>query len=105
MSLHLNGTNDPGALIHATGLSADALRGNFERHNARTDDRLTKATSADAYFASKGHGIPHPSMMGAAMLLEQRATPAYAGTVARPVIDRRRAANKAARKARQAARR
>lgn len=92
MSLHTNGTA-PDALLRSTGLSADALRGNFERHIARTEERLANPDE-----------IPHPSMMGAAMLLEQRTTPAYAGSVPAATVARRRAANKAARRARAAAR-
>lgn len=89
MSLHLNGLRGPDALLASTGMSADQLRANFDRHNERT--------------AKRTDNPPHPDQMGYGMVLAQRITPAYDGTVANKAA--RRAAGKRQRAARKAARR
>jgi hypothetical protein len=66
----------------------------FTRHRDRTDD-----------YAAAGEDVPHPSLMGYGMVLNARGN-VYGdtGRVPAATVARRRARNKAARRARRAGR-
>lgn len=95
--MHTNG------LGRATiGMSSIGFRRSMTKHLQRTDERLEKAADDPQALAY----IPHPDQLGMGMVLEARGN-VYGDvrTVDPAVVAKRRARNKAARRARKAARR
>lgn len=92
MSLHTNGLTRTSAILGS--MSAEESHRAFTAHLTRTAER-----------AAAGEDAAHPSAMGYGMVLNARGN-VYGdtGRVAPATVARRRAANKAARKARRAAR-
>lgn len=70
-------------------------------HPAEFTRALAGHRKSVAKRAKRGEDTPHPDQLGYAMILEARRGETYGGTVPSATVARRRARNKAARKARR----